>query len=173
MKQSTFTRISLTFGFVGIILFTGCWTTKVTLIDPATAKVNPAYVGNWDNPEKFDSVGREAGLVIRNIDNKMYYVEWDQKGEAGLVRAVGFVTDVRGATFAQLRGLDADGKIEEEWLLCRLELAGSTLTIRQMNPDFFKDKQVSTMAALRQVLEQNLANEAMYVKDEAITATKK
>lgn len=173
MKTNTLTRIGLTLGFASIILFAGCWTTKVSMIDPATAKVNLAFVGNWDNPDQLDAGGREAGLVIRNIDNKTYYVEWDQKGEAGIVRAVGYTTDIGGATFAQLRGLEQDGTIAQEWLICRVDVAGNKITIRQLNEEFLKTKTLNTPAAIRQMLEQNVNNEQLYSPRETITATKK
>lgn len=173
MQRSKLTRVGMIFGFTLLMLFTGCFMSKVTLIDAAAAKVDLAFVGNWDNPEQFDSTGREAGLVIRNLDGKQYYIEWDQKGESGLVRAVGFTTEVRGATFAHLRGLDPDGALEEQWLICRIDLAGSKVTIRQLSEEFFKTKTVNTPAALRQVIEQNLDNAQMYDPQTTLTATKK
>jgi hypothetical protein len=157
---------------VGLVLVAGCFTSKYTIVNPASAKVDTAFVGNW-NSDSFDSTGREAGLIIRNIDDKMYYAEWKMKGDNNsLVRGVGYITQVKGATFTQLRGLEEDGKIDDEWLIARLELSGNTLKIRQLGEDFMKKQNIDSSDKLRKVLEDNVSNEAMYAKDEMITATR-
>jgi hypothetical protein len=178
MTRISTPKILLAVLLVGVMLvFAGCFMTKYTLIPPDQARVNRAFVGNW-NSDSFRPEGRDAGLVIRNIDDKLYYVEWatanDAPGGTGrdLTRAVGFIADVKGVTFAQLRGLGKDGSLDDEWLLVRLELAGDKLTIRHLSEDFFKDKKIESSAQLRQVLEQNLNNESMYAKDEEYVATR-
>ncbi len=157
---------------VGLVLVAGCFTSKYTIVNPATAKVDAAYLGNW-NSDSFDSTGREAGLVVRNIDGKMVYAEWKEKGNSNsIVRAVGYITQIQGATFTQLRGVGDDEKIDDEWLIARIELTGNTLKIRQLSEDFMKKQNIDSNDKLRKVLEDNLNNDAMYAKDEVITATR-
>jgi hypothetical protein len=158
---------------VGLLVVSGCLVTQYTLIDPGSGKVDTKFVGDWNSPS-FDAQGRDAGLVIRNIDDKSYYVEWKTKDTAGdVIRAVGQITEVKGASFAQLRGLEADGTISKDWMITRLELSGDTLKIRQLNDKFFEDKAIDSSAKLRQTIESNLDNSAMYNQDETITATRK
>lgn len=173
MSSSKLPRVILVCAtFAMLLLFAGCWSTKFTLVAPEQAKVDTNYVGNW-NSEAFNPDGREAGLVIRNIDGKQYYVEWRDKNEkADLIRAVGFIADVKGATFAQIRGLEPEGKLDDDWILMRLELSGNTLKIRQLSESFMKASTIESAEQLRRVLEQNLDNDAMYAKDEIITATR-
>lgn len=156
---------------LGSILIAGCFTSKFSIISPDKAKVDIAFVGNW-NSDALSSEGREAGLVIRNIDDKSYYVEWRMKEDKGIVRAVGCITEIKGATFAQLRGLEEDGTIDSEWLIARLDRNGNTLKVRHLNDEFMKGQKISSSDQLRKVLEENVNNDAMYAKDEVMTATR-
>src|SRR4051794_7373298 len=104
-------RILLTLGFVALaLLFAGCWASTFTLISPDKAKVDRNYVGDWDsvNPK-----GERATVAIRNLDDRMYYVEFrNNKGD--LSRFVGFLADVKTATFAHLRSIPDDGTVPDQ-----------------------------------------------------------
>jgi hypothetical protein len=155
----------------GLLVVSGCLVTQYTLIDPGSGKVDARFVGNWNSPS-FDSTGRGAGLVIRNLDNSSYYVEWRSKDSEAVIRAVGQIAEIKGASFAQLRGLEDDGSISKDWMISRLELNGDTLTIRQLNDKFFADKQIDSSAKLRGTIESNLENAAMYNAEETVVATR-
>ena len=154
----------------GVFIFGGCLVTKFTLIPPDQAKVNPAYVGDWD---ALSMNGSRAKIIIRNIDEKLYYVEIDEKDNEP-ERYVGFVADINGgATFAHLRRLRDDGKIDDEWMLMRISLPENfRMVLDQLSDDFFKNMAIGSPQQLRQVLEQNLNNQEMYSKDERIVATR-
>jgi hypothetical protein len=154
---------------VGLLLVAGCWGSKITLIPPDQAKVNRAYVGNWD---AVSTSGDHTSLVIRNIDGKLYYIETRDKDAKDINRYIGFIADVKGATFAHVKPLEEDGDNPEEWILMRVAIADNKLTLEQMKEDFFKDKKIESPAQLRQILESNLNNEAMYHKEAMITATR-
>jgi hypothetical protein len=154
-----------------ILVVSGCLVTQYTLIDPASGKVDSKFVGDWNSPS-FDSSGRGAGLVIRNLDDKSYYVEWRSKESTDVVRAVGQIVPVKSATFAQLRGLEADGSISKDWMISRLELSGDTLTIRQLDEKFFDEKKIDSSEKLRSAIESNLENAAMYKQNETVVATR-
>lgn len=147
----------------------GCFQTTYLLVAPEQAKVNKAFVGNW-NSAAFKSEGREAGLIVRNIDDKQLYVEWLPK-DGELVRSVGFTSEVNGKIFLQIRGLEKDGSLEDKWLTMRLDLSGNQVMIRQLNDDFFKNQTFNSAEQLRKLLETNLENDAMYDKD-VVIATK-
>lgn len=155
----------------GLVLIAGCLTTKYSIVSPEKAVVNKALVGNW-NAAEFDATGREAGLVVRNVDGKMYYAEWKLKGDSSLVRGVGHSAEIKGATFVQLRGLEEDGSIEDTWAIMRLDLSGNTLKIRQLKEDFFKTQKLDSNEQLQKILADNVNNDAMYAADEVITATR-
>src|SRR5205085_1417158 len=55
-----------------MLVFAGCWGSKFTLINSDQAKVDRAYLGNWS---AVNSKGESASLIIRNIDDKQFYVE--------------------------------------------------------------------------------------------------
>lgn len=153
-----------------LLVIGGCWGSKFTLIAPDKAKVDRAYVGDWDavNPK-----GDHAAMTIRNIDDKLYYVETREKDNAEIARYIGFIADVKGATFAHVRTLKDDGAIDDEWMTMRIALADKNkLTLEQLDDKFLKDKPINSSEQLRQVLEQNLNNPALYAKDETITATR-
>jgi hypothetical protein len=172
MSRTHLSRLALSMLLASVLIVSGCLVTQYTLIDPAAATMDKKFVGNW-NSASLDETGRGAGLVIRNLDDKSYYVEWRSKDSDGVIRAVGQITAIKGVSFAQLRGLEEDGSISKDWLVCRLQLEANTLTIRQLNDKFFADKGIDSSAKLKQAIESNLDNNAMYNQDETIVATRK
>src|SRR4051794_18846004 len=119
MLRSHLSKIVFASLLVGLLVVSGCLVTQYTLIDPASGKVDKKFIGDWNSPS-FDATGRGAGLVIRNLDDKIYYVEWRSKDSDGVIRTVGQIVDIKGVSFAQLRGLEEDGSISKDWLICRL-----------------------------------------------------
>jgi hypothetical protein len=166
----TLGKMILCGGLVCVLVFAGCWSSKFTLIPPEQAKVDRAYIGDWD---AVSAKGDHAGLVIRNIDDKQYFVETHEPDGKGVTRYVGFLAEVKGATMAHLRQIQDDGSIPDSWIILRLELADKKMTIRQLSEDFFKGKTIDSAQALRQIIEQNLDNQQMYANDETITAVRK
>jgi len=166
-------RLLLTLCFAALLLmFAGCWGSKYTLINPDQAKVDRAYLGNWN---AVNSKGDSSSLIIRNIDDKMFYVETKEGAKQypeGISRYIGFLAPVKGATFAHLKQLQDDGNVQEDWLAMKLELAGDKLVIRQLKDDYMKEKNITSAEQLRKVIEQNLDDSAMYDKDEVVTATR-
>src|SRR5689334_12082730 len=149
-------KIILALGFLALtFLFAGCWASTFTLISPDKAKVDRNYVGDWDsvNPK-----GERATVAIRNLDDKLYYVEFRNAGKDEVSRFVGFLADVKTATFAHLRAIQDDGNIPDQWLLMRVELTGDKLVIRQLSDEYFKARNIESPEALRKVIEDNMAN---------------
>ena len=172
MSRKTLARTALASALIALTIgLAGCFGTKFTLIDPAKAHVDRNFVGDWN---AVNAIGEAADLVIRNIDDKLYYVETRTADGKKADRYVGFTVDVNGASFAHLRNIQEDGSIPDTWLLMRVELSDTNrkLAIRQLKEDFFKEKTVATPEQLRQILMQNVNNEAMYDKDELVTATR-
>src|SRR3954451_3151365 len=105
---------ALVLGALALILvplLAGCFETKYSLGPAESATANVAYVGDWDVIDRDDPAKeRKTHIVIRNIDNKRYFVEWTDPDHADKpTRFVGFTADVKGATFAHLRALADDG----------------------------------------------------------------
>jgi hypothetical protein len=156
------TTASLLLAVVLLLGFGGCYVTTITLIPPGQAKVDHAYLGDWDATDTNSK--DHTAIVIRNIDDKLYYVEIREKDKEPQ-RYVGFTTDVKGATFAQVRQLQDDGSVSDQWILERVGIKNGKLGIRQMDDDFLKNKKIETVQQLREALEKNLDNQEMYDKN--------
>jgi len=173
MFITRFARSLLTICFAALLLlFTGCWGSKFTLINSDQAKVDRAYLGNWS---AVNSKGESSLLIIRNIDDKMFYVETKEGAKQypeGISRYVGFLAPVKGATFGHLKNLQDDGNVQEDWLLMKLELNGDKLIVRQLKEEYMKGKNIASADQLRKVIEENIDEGGMYDKDEVITATR-
>ena len=158
-KMARFTAVCVM--FLGLLSSIGCYESEYTIGTVQTAVVDRGYVGDFT----FTMENKPASLVIRNFDDKQYYVEWGD-GQ-GRDRCAGFTGEIKGVTFANLRGMRGDRAFEEKYLIMRVSLSDdlSTLTIRNLNEDFFKVRNIGSSAALRAVIESNLDNDAMYDKD--------
>ena len=173
MTITRLSRLLLTICFAALLLmFAGCWGSKFTLINPEAARVDRAYLGNWS---VVNSKGESSSLIIRNVDDKMFYVETKEGAKQypeGISRYVGFLAPVKGATFAHLKNLQDDGNVQEDWLLMKLELAGYKLIVRQLKDEYMKEKNITSADQLRKVIEQSMEDGAMYDKEEVLTATR-
>jgi hypothetical protein len=153
-----------------VLLFTlGCYETKFPLGSSDKATIDPGYVGDFvidSNDKKTETV------IIRNIDNHLYYVEY-LNGDDQPLRMVGYTTDINGVTFANLRKLTDDGSIDDSYLLMRVGISDdhSKLTLRNLKEDFFKDKNITSADQLEKLITENLQNDKMY-DGEAGTATR-
>ena len=152
-----------------LLFFAGCYETQYPLGSPDKATVDPGYVGDFVLTDKDQ---KSETIIIRNIDNRLYYVEW-LSGDDKPLRMVGYTADVNGVTFANLRGLTDDGTIDDKYMLFRISLSGdhSKLSIRNLKDDFFKNKNINSSETQQKVIAENLENSEMYDGD-AVTATR-
>jgi hypothetical protein len=134
----------------------GCLETRYALVEKDHATVDRGYVGDW--------LAGSDKVVIRNIDDHQYYVEQTAAGQKPL-RLVGLIWEAKGAAFAQLRDLPADGSLADKYLVVRIERKADKITLRQLDDKFFASKSITSSADLRRVLEQNLENKDMYDGD--------
>ncbi len=149
--------------FIVLASIAGCYVSKVPLGNVDDAKVDLAYIGNW----RFTGDdGTQTTLVLRNIDDKRYWVEWQDPTKTN--RFVGFITDVAGAHFAQLRPLTDDGSRQEEYTIVRVSKENGKLIIRELDENFFKDKSVGTTEELRKLVEANVDNDKMYEQKQLV-----
>ncbi len=135
----------------------GCYETPVPLGRADEAKMDRAFVGNWH--------GGDQTLIIRNLDDRQYYVEYcDERAKPGekTLRMVGELYPIGNARFAQLRQLPEDGSIAKEHLILRIFWKDGQLGLQQLKDDFFKSQEVGTSQQLRSVLESNINNSDMY-----------
>jgi hypothetical protein len=145
--------------FVGM----GCYETKYPLGSESGAVVDPAYVGDFT----FMDRGKTVSICVRNIDDHLYYAEWAEPDKDPL-RMVGYMVDVNGATFVNLRELKDDGSIDKSYILMRVSISDdrSKLTIRNLKDDFFKG--VDSADALQKLIAGNLDNNQMYDSDAVV-----
>jgi hypothetical protein len=144
----------------------GCYTSKFTVGSPQQAKVDRAYVGDWE----FKDGDKITHIVIRNLDDKNYYVEMNAEGEKP-DRYTAFIGTIKGVQFANLRNLTADGAVPEEQTIMRVGLKDGKLELRSLKESFFKDQPIESQAQLTALIEKNLETPAMY-DDEPVIATR-
>jgi hypothetical protein len=143
-----------------LCVLAGCYETEQEVGPRADSKVDARFVGDWEfpNPSAGSTIVR-----VRNINNREYYIEMGKVGEANPYRGSAYTAAVNGATFAHVRELAADGSIPAKHTLMRVALTPEgRLKLRHFNGNFFQGKDVSTSAKLRAVVQQNVANHAMY-----------
>jgi hypothetical protein len=108
---------------------------------------------------------KTSSIIIRNIDNHLYYVEWiDNSTDNKPQRLIGYTAQINGATFANLRGLTDDGSIETKYTVMRISLSADQkkLTLRNLSEDFFKNKTIDSSEAFEKIVAENVENEKMY-----------
>ena len=156
--------LPLVAAFIAVLLgLGGCYMTNLHLGSAADSKVDRALVGDWKLVDPNDATNT-ATMLVRNFDDKQYYVEWSEKSGEGdalkttRMRAHG--VKVKSATFIEVAELTDDGSLPEKHVLLRVELKDDKLTLRQLNEKFFEG--VTTEPALRAKVEANLDNAEMY-----------
>lgn len=154
---------------VATVLVVGCVSSKYTLVPPDQAKVDKAFLGDF---ETIDSSGKHSTILIRNIDDKSYYIELEPADGDKPTRMVGFTVPVKDAVFAEVREIRDDGGVPAEWSLMRLDLAGDKLTFRQLSEAYFKKANIDSAEALRKWVEANLDNREMYDHEASLIATR-
>jgi hypothetical protein len=163
------TKLSLA-SLVSLVLFIGCFETTVSLLEhPDEAKVDRALVGDWTFAAQGETKAQD--LILRNLDDKRYYVEWPSEGEKTF-RGVGMVSKIKDVSFAEVRPMTEDGSIAEKHVILRISSADNKLGIRHLKGEFFEGKAASNTKELRKLIEENLENEQMY-DGEMLYATKK
>jgi len=146
------------------LILIGCFETTIALDEhPENAKVDRSLVGDWTFPDVADN-NKTLTVIIRNLDDKQYYVEWSVPGEKP-ARAVGYFSKIKDATFAQLRELADDGSIPEKHLIMRITTANNKLGMRQLDDKWFEQHPATNTKELRKLLEDNLDLPAMYDGD--------
>jgi hypothetical protein len=153
------TLFALALVAAGLLFFAGCYSTQYPLGSPDKAAIDPAYVGDFAVTEN----NQNETIVIRNLDDHAYYVEYDEPGKAPL-RMVGYTADVSGVTFANLRSLTDDGSIDSNYLLMRIAISPDRgkLSMRNLKDDFFKGKTINSSDDLQKIIAANLDNDLMY-----------
>jgi hypothetical protein len=145
------------------LLMTGCLETEFSLGPRDQSVVDRAFCGDW-MLSRMDQNGQtqNSQLVVRNIDDKVYYVEWaDANKPADRTRMTAFVADVKGVSFAHLQNLGEDGVNSDKHIIFRFELDDEKLVIKELSDEFFKDK-IHSNEELKELIEANLENVAIY-----------
>ena len=148
------------------LLVIGCYSSKFTVGSVEQAKVDRTYVGDWD----FKDGDKVSHLIVRNLDDKNYYVEMNGDGEK-TDRYTAFIGTIKDVQFANLLPLTDDGTIGDERIIMRVALKDGKLELRGLKDTFFKDQTIESQAQLTQLIEKNLENAAMY-DDEPLVATR-
>jgi hypothetical protein len=151
---------------LGLLFMAGCYDTKTPLGSSTSATVDPANIGDFAIVPAADAMpapGAHAAILIRNFDGKMYCIS--STGDDGKTDLfAGYTTQVKDAMFASCRPLTDDGSLADNYFIVRITFSPdhSQLTVRNLNDDFFKGKDVSSSDKLQSMIEANLENNAMY-----------
>ena len=154
-------------------LVAGCFESKYPLANrPPTHRVDAKYLGNW-TLEQLDQDGQTntSKLLVRNLRGEEYFIEWVADQEDDRFRAVAYLTDVGGVTFANLLPLGDAAQPPDKYTILRVDMDGAKLKIQNLDPEFFKDKPYDSADALRKIVADNLHNEKMY-RGEPLFGTK-
>ena len=155
------------------LLVAGCFESKYPLASrPPAHRVDPQYLGDW-TLEQLDADGQTntSKLIVRNLRGEEYFVEWAADQEDERFRAVAYLTDVGGVTFANLLPLTDTAQAAEKYTILRVDMDGAKLKLQNLEPEFFKDKAYDSPDALRKIVANNLHNEKMY-RGEPLFGTK-
>ena len=154
---------------LGVFILAGCYETDQEVGPRDQARVDVRFVGDW---EFRDPSSGATILTVRNFNDREYYVEWGDVGGSERHRASAFVAEAGGASIAHVRELTADGTVPaKHWLLRAAITPDGRLTLRHLNDKFFENKDASTSARLRKLIEDGVANEAMY-DEQTFTGTR-
>jgi hypothetical protein len=157
-------RATLLTGTLLLALFVvGCYTSKFTIGSEEQAKVDRNYIGDWEAKDG----DKTMSLIIRNLDDKNYYVELTEDNKTS--RYTAFIGAVKDAQFANLRELTDDGTIQDERLIMRVGLKDGKLELRNLKDEFFKDQTVDSQAQLTSLIEKNLENKDLYEESVVLT----
>jgi len=168
-RHTQFTTLFLVLTAAALLVAVGCYKNKNALAPRDAATIDRALAGDWQGkmPD-----GATARVVVRVLNDRDYYIEWQGEGDEKPARAIAYIVDFAGAKFAHLRDLNPDGTIADEHWLMRVELADNKLIVRQLMEEFFTGKTVDSADQLREVVRANVNNDAMYDASETLTATR-
>jgi len=156
MLQSLFSTPLRAVIFLSMAMAAGdCYVSKYTLAPPDKAKVEAAYCGKWQSQDG------KMTVLICNFDDKQYLVQVTGDDNKATPYS-GFLADVKGAKFAHTGVLTTDGKPPEAWLIQRVELKDQQLVIRDLNKSWFEEKNPSSAAELRTLIEDHVNDDAIY-----------
>jgi hypothetical protein len=175
MSRFTLTRSALAALAIALaaLLLVGCFESKYPLANrPPAHRVDPRYLGDW-TLEQLDQDGQTntSKLIVRNLRGEEYFIEWVADQDDDRFRAVAYLTDVGGVTFANMLPLTDAAQPSERYTILRVDLDGAKLKIQNLEPEFFRDKPYDSPDALRKIVADNLHNEKMY-KGEPLFGTK-
>ena len=155
------------------LLLAGCFESKYPLASrPPAHRVDARFLGDW-TLEQLDPDGHTnaSKLVVRNLRGEEYLIEWVADVDEDRFRAVAYLTDVNGVTFANLLPLTDTAQPAEKYTILRVDLDGGKLKLQNLEPEFFTGKPYDSSDALRKIVADNLHNEKMY-KGEPLFGTK-
>jgi hypothetical protein len=175
MSRSTRVRAALSvLGVVAMtLLIVGCFESKYPLANrPPAHRVDAKYLGDW-TLEQLDQDGQTntSKLFVRNLRGEEYFVEWVADQDEDRFRAVAYLTDVGGVTFANISALTDTAQPADKYTILRVDMDGAKLKLQNLDPEFFKDKPFDSPDALRKIVADNLHNEKMY-RGEPLFGTK-
>lgn len=153
-----------------VLALAGCLT--IPLGDPEQSRADPKFVGTW--MQRDPSSGEVKLMDAIAYDARTYLVisyEAKPDGAGSFERGgqsifKGWLTEVAGQTFCTLQILGEES--DQPYVVFRATLAddGRELAARGIEPKFVRENGVDTPEALRKLIEANLDNDSMYVRED-------
>jgi hypothetical protein len=152
-----------------LLIGAGCYETEFPVGSADKSSVDPAYAGDFVCTQD----NKTVTMFIRTVNEHLYYVEWVDSDGDEPARMVGYVTQINNASFANVRGLTADGSIDKNYFIVRVALSAdhNQLTVTNLKEEFFKSKTINSSADVEKIIADNVDNAAMY-DGSPITATR-
>jgi hypothetical protein len=140
--------------------------------DPAKATADSRLFGVWE--------WRDAHVnraVIRPWDSHTYVIDvltGDPTGDTGQTIAPksrdvfkAWLADIKGQTFLTMQPIDTIGTVngddrQPSYIVARIKLEGTTLTIDAVDPQFKPLQDIKTQADLEQLIAANLGNPKLF-----------
>ena len=144
------------FLFLGILL-TGCPYESPVPIDTPNIKVDPKYLGTWEELQDHEF------YKVTKQDEYNYTVSITGKKDNKVENNIAYLSVVNGATFLNLRE-DKPGDSEKRYSLYKIEM-GKGDTLRALPVTSNIREQFNSSSALKKYISANMANSYFFDPD--------
>jgi hypothetical protein len=154
-------KLAALFGALSLV-FMGCpYESKVPIDDASNAKPDKTLTGNWEKK------GDEKYLFTVKLEDNIYYVTKKNTEDASAepTKYKGFLSDVGGVTFLNIRELSEYESSDVKYYLYRVEKKGDDrVKLRGITDNITEE--FATSAELKAFIKKNMEISFFYNKDD-------